>query len=232
MSVAARAATRWSGPDDLPVDPLRAVEQDPDRIRQDACRLVAPDDVCAPSDPSPPDPPSGGGSMWAGIFEIVVWVMFFAMVLALVFLLVRTLMTTDFARRRSRRRGRERTDDTDVEELRPVVVDHTREPSEWRREAAEHRAAGRYRDAVRCRYRALVGDLARRGLIDEIPGRTSGEERVQMANVAPAHAPSFASAAELFDDAWYGDVPLADADVQRMEALEERVLSGVGAPTP
>jgi hypothetical protein len=25
---------------------------------------------------------------------------------------------------------------------------------------------------------------------------------------------------------------LADADVQRMEALEERVLSGVGAPTP
>jgi predicted secreted protein len=29
--------------------------------------------------------------MWAAIFEIVVWLMFFAMVLALVFLLVRTL---------------------------------------------------------------------------------------------------------------------------------------------
>ena len=45
--------------------------------------------------------------------------------------------------------------------------------------------ARRFRDAIRCRYRALVGDLARRGMIDEIPGRTSGEERVQMAAAAP-----------------------------------------------
>jgi hypothetical protein len=222
--VIAALVIRALGPD----DPLGPVNQDADEIRQDACRLVAPDSVCSPRQPSPPDTSSGGGTAWAAVFEIVIWVVFFSLIAALVFVIVRVLLTTNFG---TRRRRRKHGDDVEaVEELSPVVIDRTREPADWRREAEEHRAAGRHRDAVRCRYRALVGDLARRGLIDEIPGRTSGEERIQMTSVAPREAPAFSSAAELFDEAWFGDVPVADADVQRMEALEVRVLAGAGAP--
>ena len=54
-----------------------------------------------------------------------------------------------------------------------------RTAAQWRAEAAAHDAAGRWREALRCRYRALVAELAGRGLVEEIPGRTSGEYRIQ-----------------------------------------------------
>jgi hypothetical protein len=161
------------------------------------------------------------------VFEIVLWVLFFALVAALAYVVVRALMTGRLGARprRSRTRGA-----AAAEPLTPMMVDVSREPAEWRREAEAHRAAGRFRESIRCRYRALVGDLARRGMIDEIPGRTSGEERTQIATVAPQVAPDFGVAADLFDDAWYGHVRVADADVGRMEALEHRVLATSDAP--
>ena len=93
----------------------------------------------------------------------------------------------------------------------------------------EHRRAGRYRDALRCRYRALVGDLARRGLIDEIPGRTTGEERTQLHRVQPDAGTPFASAADLFDGAWYGHVAVDADDDERFQSFERDVLSSTMA---
>jgi len=209
-----------------PDDPLGPVDQDPDEIRRAACDLVAPEAVCTPPDLRPTDPsPSGGGGGLGGIVELVVWLLFFALVALLVAVIVRALMGWSSSGTRRRRRKGDAVEADDVEVLAQVVVDRTREPADWRREAEEHRRVGRYRDAIRCRYRALVGDLARRGLIDEIPGRTSGEERSQMTVVAPAQAPAFSAAAELFDEAWFGDIPVAESDVQRIETLEVDVLA-------
>ena len=106
-----------------------------------------------------------------------------------------------------------------------VVVDRSREPFSALADADEHRRAGRYRDAVRCRYRALVGDLARRGLVDEIPGRTTGEERAQMGRTQPAASRPFAAAADLFDGAWFGHYEVAAADDDRFQGLEREVLA-------
>ena len=106
-----------------------------------------------------------------------------------------------------------------------MAVDRSREPVNWRAEAEAHRAAGRFRDALRCRYRALVGDLARRGLIDEIPGRTTGEERAQLRVVLPDSSPPFEEAADLFDEAWYGLVPVGAGDDDRFQHLEQDVLT-------
>src|SRR4051794_4281797 len=106
----------------------------------------------------------------------------------------------------------------------PVLVDRSREPAQWRQDAEEHARAGRWREAVRCRYRALVGDLARRGLLDEIPGRTTGEERAELAVAAPAVAPSFARATDLFDQAWYGQAAVGADDDERFRRWEAEVL--------
>ncbi|MFQ5558789.1 MAG: hypothetical protein ACE5GB_14945, partial [Acidimicrobiales bacterium] len=46
-------------------------------------------------------------------------------------------------------------------------------------------AAGEWREAVLARYRLLVIDLIERGLLDEAPGRTTGEHRRRLAEVLP-----------------------------------------------
>jgi len=103
-----------------------------------------------------------------------------------------------------------------------------RPATDWRAEAAAHEAAGRWRDALRCRYRALVADLAARGLVDEIPGRTSGEYRREVAASLPDAAPEFSDATDLFERAWYGAAPAGPEENERFVGLADRVLSGAG----
>jgi hypothetical protein len=207
-------------------DPLGPTDQDPDEVRDDACDIVAGGRACEPppptNSPEPVEPPtgSGGGGSAVGLGQVL----FFAAIVTLVVLLV-VLLARRWGSRRVTGAGDDFGDEVAVDEpLSPRIIDHANDPTSWRRRADEHRAAGRIRDALRCRYRALVGDLARRGLLDEIPGRTTGEERAQLGELAPALQPSFGGAADLFDDAWYGDLPVSAADDDRFQELERRVL--------
>ena len=79
-----------------------------------------------------------------------------------------------------------------------------RSAADWRAEAEAHERAGAWREAVRSRYRALVADLAFRGVVEEVPGRTAGEYRRQVGRALPDAAGDFAGATELFEVAWYG----------------------------
>ncbi len=114
----------------------------------------------------------------------------------------------------------------------PVVVyqgyGSSRTPAEWRAEAALHDAGGRWRDALRCRYRALIAELAGRGLVEEIPGRTSGEYRQDVKAVAPAAGRAFDGATDLFEQAWYGDRPTGRQDQDSFDDLARQVLTPVG----
>jgi hypothetical protein len=103
-----------------------------------------------------------------------------------------------------------------------------RSVTDWRADAAAHEAAGNWRAALRCRWRALVAELAGRGLVEEVPGRTAGEYRSQVASARPSVSPDFDAATNLFEAAWYGDRP-ADADqAEQLRLLSERVLTGSG----
>jgi hypothetical protein len=215
-----------------PGDPLGPVTGDPDAIRDTACRLVESSDVCAPPPPPPTfDPASGGGGSGGGaggsLLGALLWVLLIAIAVALVFVAVRYV--ADRTRRRTDQDDDAETEESTEARIGPVAVDRSREPAGWRLEADEHRANGRWRDALRCRYRALVGDLARRGLIDEVPGRTTGEERRQMRIVAPEALPSFGEAADMFDAAWFGRVPVGEADDDRFRQLDAEVLARTGA---
>ncbi|MDQ6796528.1 MAG: DUF4129 domain-containing protein [Actinomycetota bacterium] len=101
-----------------------------------------------------------------------------------------------------------------------------RTATDWQAEAEVHEQAGRWRPALRCRYRALVADLAAGGLVDEVPGRTAGEYRAAVGMAAPAVAPEFAAATELFERAWYGRAPTGADDAARLSSLADRVLAG------
>jgi hypothetical protein len=207
-------------PSTLPGDPLGTVAQDPDQVRQRACDIVSSNPLTCSTVAPKPNPSSSAPSDLSWLS----WLIWLFLLAAVVVLLVTILRAVARRPRRPRTSGDDVDDPVDEIELGVVAVDHSREPIDWRAEADGHRRAGRHRDALRCRYRALVGDLARLGLVDEIPGRTTGEERRQLRSVLPSAAAAFDTAADLFDGAWYGHALVEAADDDRFRALEAEVL--------
>jgi hypothetical protein len=108
-------------------------------------------------------------------------------------------------------------------------ADVGRTPAAWRADAEAHEAAGRWRDGVRCRYRALVAELAARGVVEEVPGRNDGEYRAEVADAAPAAAASFAAATAVFERAWYGAGEVDRRDAEAVQAAAEEAVDAVGS---
>jgi hypothetical protein len=217
--VSVRLSLGWR-PRQVPPGDLGPVDQDPGEIRTDACRIL--DAKCNPPKPKPPKPPSeprNPPNINFSLGNVLIFILVLALIAALVAAIVWYVRSAS---------PRVTTDDDDVDGFELIserIIDHSRAPGDWRAAAGEHLAAGRYREALRCRYRALVGDLARRGLLDEIPGRTTGEERTQLADLAPASSPAFSRASSMFDDVWYGAADVSRADHDRFVAEEDLVLA-------
>ena len=105
-----------------------------------------------------------------------------------------------------------------------MPVGRRRSAAAWRADAEAHERAGAWREAVRSRYRALVADLAARGLVEEVPGRTAGEYRREIGRAAPAASADFAGATELFEVAWYGRADTGAQQAAHLRDLSDRVL--------
>jgi hypothetical protein len=227
------------------VDPLGPTDIDPNDARDRACDVTTTGRICNPAVPEPREPPRdapdvGNPGAGAGLFgQGLVLLLVVALVVATVWLVMRWLDGSD-GRRSADGDGEPIDVDEAVDEVVDTrIVDHETPPDRWRRLAAQARTAGDHREAVRCQYRALIGDLARSGFVDEIPGRTSGEERQQVAEIAPRLGESgrdvarqFDVAADTFDEAWFDDSEVTAGDDQRFLAAERAVLdvvlSGVG----
>ncbi len=102
-----------------------------------------------------------------------------------------------------------------------------RSQSDWLADAAAHEEAGRWRDAVRCRYRALVAALAAAGRLEEVAGRTAGEYLVALRAAEPAAGPPFEEATRLFERAWYGAERVGAAESRALAEAADRTLSAV-----
>lgn len=124
--------------------------------------------------------------------------------------------------RRIRRSGGGRVDDV----LGPVG----RTADEWREAAREAEHRGDLREAVRGWYRALVGDAASRGLVEEIPGRTAGQYLAAIRQEVPAAAEAFRRATRTFEEAWYGSHAVTVDDVRRIERDAEAAVRALDAP--
>ena len=104
------------------------------------------------------------------------------------------------------------------------VTGPRRPPEDWLAEAARCEAAGDWHGAVRCRYRALVAELARRGVFDEVPGRTTGEYRRALEQTLPGAATEFADVTDTFERTWYGGDPAEMSTAASLRAGADRVL--------
>lgn len=101
-----------------------------------------------------------------------------------------------------------------------------RAPWDWAAEADEHERAGRYRQAVRCRYRALVASLATAGVVDEAPGRTAGEYLAEARRRRPEAGAEVAAVTAAFEAAWYGHAPV---DLATCDEVRDRARAAAAA---
>ena len=99
---------------------------------------------------------------------------------------------------------------------------------EWLDDAQQHAAAGEWRDALRCHYRALLADLADHGLVEEVPGRTTGEYLDAIRSDVPAAGSAFGDATRQFEAAWYGHVEVGPSDIERFESSASSVGRAAG----
>lgn len=120
----------------------------------------------------------------------------------------------------------------DPEVAAAVAAPTGRDAGAWRSEARGHEQAGRWREALRCHYRALLAELAAAGLIEEIPGRTAREYLSAVAETLPAAAEPMAEATGAFELAWYGSRPVGRSQVAALRAAADQVLAARHRPAP
>lgn len=154
---------------------------------------------------------SGGGS-------IVAWVI---LVLAVAGAVTVVVLAVRSLQRSTRRRGED--------DSLPGPRRHRREARvDWAAQADDLEAEGRWRDGLRARYRGLVGELSRTQVVDPAASRTTGEHRLEVGQAAPGAAPEFRDAAELFDRAWYGNLPTGPEEAERFRELARKVEERAG----
>jgi hypothetical protein len=164
---------------------------------------------------------SGGGSFSSagGLFFYLALV---ALVVLLVFLIIVVVRSI---------RGRPRREKIDdVETI--VDPDVARTVGEWRSEAEQAESDGRWKDAMLCRYRELVGELVERGAVRAIPGLTTGELRVEVAMSVPGELDAFSEATTLFELPWYARVPTGPDENRRFRELAGGLLDRMPAHVP
>jgi hypothetical protein len=111
----------------------------------------------------------------------------------------------------------------------PVLAkEQRRRAADWRAEAERLEQQGDWRGALRARYRYLVTALVEREVLRDIPGRTTGEYRREVADRAPGVSGEFAGASELFERAWYGNAATGPDEARRFDELSEQVTRGAG----
>ncbi|MGI9017424.1 MAG: DUF4129 domain-containing protein [Euzebya sp.] len=99
-----------------------------------------------------------------------------------------------------------------------------RDPVSWAAEAERHEREGNLRQALRCRYRETLARLAAANLIDEIPGRTTGEYLRAVRRAVPAAGDPFESFTRRFEETWYGGREVDAALLSDITGFQETVI--------
>ena len=106
-----------------------------------------------------------------------------------------------------------------------IELEHRRSADAWRDDAIGHEAAGEWKEAIRARYRLLVRTLVDRRQLPDVPGRTTGELRDDLAATTPDAAAPFDTLSLLFELPWYADAPTGADENDRFRVATDQVLA-------
>jgi hypothetical protein len=130
-------------------------------------------------------------------------------------------------RRRKRVKGRAETDDEYAPDELPDLP-----AVELALTADQLAAAGRYKEAVRERLRAMVRDLIELGMLPQTPGWTVTEIAVAAIATRPAMDAPMRAAVAIFSEIWYGLRPATADDDQAMRIHAAAVGQTARKPLP
>jgi hypothetical protein len=105
-----------------------------------------------------------------------------------------------------------------------------RDAAAYRADAEAHAAREEWAEAVRARLRAVVRDLADRGLVDASAGRTADEIAREAGGALPEVGAELRAAARVFDDIWYGGRPADRRAYERVAAAD--AAAAAARPVP
>jgi hypothetical protein len=167
-------------------------------------------------------PSTGGG------FSAVGWVLLAGLGLAVLALAVYLYLSSRRAARAPKTKA-VREGEVPAESEAQQVMEES--PAELWRQAENLAGEGRFREAVRVLYLALLARLHRQQFIRFEPMRTNGEyvRQVQLSERAPAelHEP-FVRMTGLFEARWYGERPCEAGDYRACRTLAEEIQALVG----
>jgi hypothetical protein len=103
---------------------------------------------------------------------------------------------------------------------RSVFAGTSRSADDHRRAADEAYERGDLAGAIRERFRAVVRELERRGVLDERSGRTVDEIAAQAGDRLPHNRTGLRRAATIFDDIVYGDHRPTEAAYHELTTLD------------
>jgi hypothetical protein len=135
--------------------------------------------------------------------------------------------------RRRRKTGRlDGGDELPADELPDIPVDELPDlPTEVLLLTADQlAAAGRYRESVRERLRAILCDLTDRGILPISPGWTLTELATFATQARPPLAPPLRAAVDVFSEIWYGLRPAHVGDDARLRAAADEVTRLLAEP--
>ncbi len=158
-------------------------------------------------------PGAQGGQFGGGAGTVVAWVLIVLALAVLVFAVVRAVQ---------RRVRKPPADDTPAT---TTDVEHERRAKDWADEATRMEREGRYKDAVRARYRELVRTLVDRDQLPDVPGLTTGELRRALSRTTPTAREAFDRACTTFELAWYAELPVDGDDLSGLRAAAAEVLA-------
>lgn len=142
-----------------------------------------------------------------GILGDLVTIVVFGLVIAVLVVLLRAFL------RRRRVEHPESADDLTIE------LEPGRTSADWGADAERFEARGEWREAMRARYRELVGSLIEDGVLTDIPGRTTGEYRSEYVAARPEGSGPFRELTDLFERVWYGGADTDAPDNERFRSL-------------
>lgn len=98
-----------------------------------------------------------------------------------------------------------------------------------RRDAENAAAAGRWAEAIRERFRAVIATLDERDLLPERPERTADEAARDAGEILPAHQQPLSVAARAFDEVEYGEYQGSPEGYAQILEVDQEIATTAGS---
>jgi len=183
--------------------------------------------IGAPTTPPPPPPPqSSSSTTTSNPTVILVIIGAIALVLILVFVL-RAVGKPRGEKKEKKTKTKAVPSSAEAPAFEEVLVGAARH----RRNAENAATAGQWAEAIRERFRAVIGTLDERGLLPERPERTADEAARDAGEVLPTHREPLEAAARAFDEVEYGEYLGSAEGYARIRSVDEQIAASAAATT-